>query len=65
MVSSELSIDLDESFLVVSDLSGLVSVEGILESLLEEDVHWDALPKLVWALRWSSGVDSLQLSKIP
>lgn len=65
VVSSDLSVNLDETFLVVGDSSGFISGKSVLESLLEENVHWDALSQLVWTSRWSGGVDSLQLTKIP
>ena len=64
-VSSDLSVNLDETFLVVCDLSGFISRDGVLESLLEEDAHWDALSQLVWTSRWSGGVDTLQFAEIP
>jgi len=64
-VSSDLSVNLDETFLVVCDLSGFISRDGILESLLEEDAHWDTFSQLVWTSRWSGGVDTLQFTEIP
>merc|ERR1711990_201706 len=46
-VSSSLTVDLDKAFLVLDDLSSLLSIEGVAESLLEEYVQGDALSKLV------------------
>lgn len=64
-VSSELTVDLDETFLVLDNLSGLLSVEGVAESLLEENIQGDALSKLVRTGGRSGTVDTLKLTKIP
>lgn len=64
-VSSDLSIDLDESLLVLDDLSGLISVEGVLQSLLEQHGQGNALSKLVGTGRGSGSVNSSQLAKVP
>lgn len=64
-VSSDLSVDLDESLLVLDDLLSLVSGESVLESLLEENGEWDALSKLVWTSRWLGSVHSLEFSEVP
>ena len=65
VVSSGLAVDLDQSSLVLHDLSSLVSGEGVLESLLEEDIERNAFSELVGTGGWSSCVDSLELSEIP
>lgn len=65
VVSSDLSVNLDVSILVVGNLSALVSGESVLESLLEKNSHWDALSKLVWTSGWSGGVDTLELAEVP
>lgn len=65
VVTSDLAINLDETLLVLDNLASLLSVEGILESLLKEHIEWDALPKLVRTRRWSGAIDALQLAKVP
>ena len=65
VVSSNLAIDLDETLLVLDDLSSLLSAESVLESLLQKNVDWNALSELVWTWRWSSSVHTLELSKVP
>jgi hypothetical protein len=65
VVSSDLSVDSDETLLVVDDLSGFISGESILESLLEENVQGDALSESVRTRRRSGSVNSLEFSKIP
>jgi hypothetical protein len=47
VVSSDLSVDLDESLLILDNLSSLVSGGGVLEFLLEENIEGNALSKLV------------------
>ena len=64
-VLSDLTVNLDESLLVVGNSSGFISGKSVLESLLEENVHWDALSQLVWTSSWSGSVNSLQFTKIP
>ena len=65
VVSSDLAVDLDETLLVVDDLSGFISGESVLESLLEENVQGDALSELVRTRRRSGSVNSLEFAKIP
>ena len=51
VVPSDLSVNLDETFLIVGDLSALVSGHGVLESLLEEDAPaWEEAPAAVFAV---------------
>ena len=47
VVSSDLSVNLDESFLILDNLSSLVSGVSVLESLLEEHIEGNALSKLM------------------
>merc|ERR1711990_1021603 len=47
-VSSDSSVNLDETFLVLNDLHALSSGKRVLKSVLEEHVKWDALSELVW-----------------
>ena len=65
VVSADLAVNLDEALLVLHNLSGLVSGEGVLESLLEKHAQGDALSQLVGTSRGSGGVDSLKLSEVP
>ena len=64
-ISSDLSINLDQTFLVLNNLSGFTSVESVLLSLLEETGKWHALSNLVWTWRWSNSINSLKFSEIP
>jgi len=64
-VSSVLTIDLNKTFLVLDDLSSLLSVESIAESLLEEYVQGDALSELVRTRGRSGAVNTLELAEVP
>jgi len=64
-ISSDLTINLDETFLVLDDSSSFTSGESVSKSLLEEDSERDALSELVGTGRGSSGVDTLKFSEIP
>jgi hypothetical protein len=64
-VSSSLTVDLDKAFLVLDDLSSLLSIEGEAESLYEEYTQGDALLKLVRTRGRSGGINTLKLSKVP
>ena len=65
VVSSDLSVNLNQSFFILNDLSSLISGKSVLQSLLEKDVEWDALSKLVWTWRRSGSIDALQFTKVP
>lgn len=47
------------------DLSGLISVKSILQSLLEKDGKWDALSSLMWTSGWLGGINTSQFTEIP
>ena len=69
-VSSDLTIDLDVSDTLglgtgFDNLSGLISVESVLQSLLEKNVEWDALSGLVWTSRWLGSVDTSEFTEVP
>jgi hypothetical protein len=64
-ISSRFTINLDETILILDNLSGLLSVEGITESLLEENVEGDALSKLVRTRGRPGRVNTLKFSKVP
>jgi hypothetical protein len=64
-ISSVLSVNLNETILVLDNLSGLLSVKGVAESLLEENVERDALSELVRTRGRPGGVNSLEFTKIP
>ena len=64
-VSAYFAIDLDEAFLVVHNLTGLFTVQGILETLLQEYIKGNTLTKLMGTWRWSSTIDTLQFTEIP
>ena len=64
-ISSDLAVNLDETLLVLDDLSAFVSAESVLEFLLEKNVKWNAFSKLVWTWRWSGSIHTLELSEVP
>lgn len=64
-VSSDLSVNLNHTLLILDDLSGLISVRGVLESLLQQHGKRDALSQLVGSGGRSGSVDSLQLGEEP
>ena len=64
-VTSDLTVDLDETLLVLDNLSGFLSVQSVFKSLLKENIERNALPKLVRTGRWSGTVNTLELAKIP
>ena len=65
VISSDLSVDLDEAFLLSADLHNFLTSQSIAESLLKQNVHWDALSQLVRSWRGSSSVHALELTEIP
>ena len=64
-ISSDLTIDLDQTFLVLDNLGGFHVRHSVLQSLLEKDVKWDALSSLMWTSRWLGSVNSLKFTKVP
>jgi hypothetical protein len=64
-ISSNFSVNFDETFFVLNDLLGFLSGESILESLLEKYVQWEALSSLVRTSRWLGAIHSLKFSEIP
>jgi len=49
VVSSDLAVNLDKTFLILADLEGLLTGKGVLQLLSEEDTNGDALTELVGA----------------
>jgi len=64
-VSSDFSIDLDESSSVSDNLSNFISVKSVLKSLVKKNVERKAFSEFVWTSRWSGGVNTLQFTEIP
>ena len=64
-VSSDLAVNLDQTFLILDDLGGFHVGHSVLQSLLEKDVKWDALSSLMWTSGWLGSVNSLKFTKIP
>lgn len=64
-VSSDLSVNLDQTLLVLDDFHGLISVQSILESLHEEYVEGNAFSEFVGTWGWSGSINSLKFTKIP
>jgi len=65
VVSSDLSINLDEALLLSADLQSFLASQSIAESLLKQNVHWDALSQLVRSWRGSSSVHAFEFTEIP
>jgi hypothetical protein len=65
VVSSDLSVNLNQTFLILNDLSSLISGKSVLKSLLEENIERDAFSQLVWTWRWSGSVNSLKFTQVP
>ena len=65
VISSDLSIDLDNSFFLFTNLQAFLVGQGVLEPLSQQHCHWNALLQLVWTWRRSGGVNSSKFSEIP
>lgn len=48
-VSSDLTVDLDQTFSLSADFDCFLAGESVFQSVLEENGQWDALTQLVWA----------------
>lgn len=46
-ISPDFVVNLDQTFLIPNDLNGLLSAEGVVESVFKEDVQGDAFSPLV------------------
>jgi hypothetical protein len=64
-VSSDFVVNLDQSFLILNDLHGLLAGECVVESVSEKDAQGDALAASVGAGRWSGSVDTTELVQHP
>ena len=64
-ISSELSINLNQTFFVLNDLSSFVSRESVLQSLLQKNAKRDAYSSLVWTSRWLGAINTVQFTEIP
>ena len=64
-VSSDLVVDLDQTFSLSADLDRLLAGECVLKSVLEKNGEWDAFTELVWASRWAVGVHAFQFVQAP
>lgn len=65
VISSDLTVDLDETLLLPANLHSFLASQGVAQSLLKKDVHWDALSQLVWTWRWSGSIHSLKFAEVP
>jgi len=65
VITSDLSVHLNKTGLVLHDLAGLVAVHGVLQSLLEQHIQGDALSKLMRSRGGSGCVHTLKFSKVP
>lgn len=64
-VSSDFVVNLDQSFLILNDLHGLLSGKGISQSVSEEDGEGNAFSPLVGASCGSGCVNSTELVEHP
>lgn len=64
-VSSNFAVNLNHAFLVLNDLDHLLSVQGILQSVLEEHGEGEALSQLVGAGGGADSVLSAELVQHP
>jgi len=64
-VSSDLAVNLDQTFLILDDLSSFLVGHSVLQSLLEKDVERNALSCLMWTSGWFGSIHSLEFSKVP
>ena len=63
-VTSDLVVDLDiVGTLVPNDLEDFLAAKSVLESVLEENRHWDALTELVGTLGGAASVDTTEFVK--
>jgi hypothetical protein len=63
--SSDLAINLDHTLSILADLKRILSVKSVFQSLLKNNVKWNALSELMWTRSWSGTVHTLQFTKIP
>jgi len=64
-VSSDFVVNLDQSFLILNDLNGLLTAESVLQSVFKENVEGNAFSSLVGTSRGSGGVDTAELIEHP
>ncbi len=62
-ISADFSVDLDEA--LHDDGLGLAGVQGILETVANEDDQWHAVTELVWTWGWARGIGSGQFVQQP
>ena len=65
VISSDFSINFDETFFLFTDLHAFLSCECVLKSLLQQNADWDAFSELMWSRGWSGSMYSFEFSKIP
>ena len=64
-VSSDFVVNLDQSFLILNDLYGLLTAEGVPESVSEEHTEGNAFSSLVGTSASSGGVDTAEFVQHP
>ena len=64
-VSSDFVVNLDQSFLILNDLHGLLTAESVPQSVSEENSEGDALSSLVGTSTTSGGVNAAKLVQHP
>jgi len=65
VISSDLAIHLDQAFFLPANLKTFLPTQGVSESLLKQNAHWDALSQLVWTWRWSGSIHTLKFAEVP
>ena len=69
-ISSNLTVNDDVSGTLglgagFDDLSGLISVKSILQSLLEKNAKRNAFSGLMWTSGWLGGINSSEFTEVP
>jgi len=65
VVSADLVVDFDQTFLVLDDLDHFVQAHGVLQPLLKENAQGNALPELVGSGTGTGCVDSIKFAQHP
>ena len=64
-ISSDFVVNLDQTFLILNDLHGLLSGESVVQSVSEQDGQGNAFSSLVGTSGWSGCVNSTELVQHP
>jgi len=65
VISANLVVHTDETFLVSADLDALLGGQGVLQLVLQKNSEGHTLSEFVWALRGAHGVNTLKFLEHP